>query len=262
MNSRNVGIAWLSNRAHHELNILHQLLEFPGFSVQLFAAFRGEPVKAGFAVVFRCAPVRLQPAFDEKAIQGGVERAVFDCETVVRGVFDALGDGVTVEGASRERLEDEQEERARQELRVVFGHVFFPRRFRSGECATPVEARYSSERGVWQGDLCPAARRASTTAKSDAEFVAGIAVWAGTSKEPAETPAVRGCCATGILASSVSGNRLCRWGLFLLRIRIRRFFGWLVDFLLDRGLPRLVRHVLGQFGIWRLGLDFDRTRLC
>src|SRR5690348_17526917 len=108
-----------SNRAHHQLDALDEFVEVFGFGVELFAAFWGKAIEAGAAIVFRGAPFGLEPAFDQHAVQRGIERAVFDFEAVARSAFDVFGDGVAVERPASEGFQYEQEERAGKELRTI-----------------------------------------------------------------------------------------------------------------------------------------------
>src|SRR5262249_38193337 len=66
------------------------------FNVQLFAAGGCEFVKAGAAVVFRYAPLRLDPLFLLKTVEGGIERPFFNFEHLLGHLHDALADTIAV----------------------------------------------------------------------------------------------------------------------------------------------------------------------
>src|SRR5690242_5290746 len=71
-----------SDRPHDELNRADHAVELAGFLFELFAAFGRQPVKPRLAIVFRNAPLGLEPAFDEHTVEGGVEGPVLDGDAV------------------------------------------------------------------------------------------------------------------------------------------------------------------------------------
>src|SRR5690348_8602100 len=81
----------LSRGLNHTRNGRHDLLKFAKFEAQLLTARRSELVIAGTAVVLRLPPLRHHPALDQHSLQGGVERAFFNREHVIRELLDALG---------------------------------------------------------------------------------------------------------------------------------------------------------------------------
>ena len=91
--------------------------------MQLFAAFGGEEVELGAAIVLRNAFFGRDPAAFDEAMEGRIERALLDLEHVLGLALDSFGDGMAVGGAGRERAQDEQIEGALQKLdagRFVF----------------------------------------------------------------------------------------------------------------------------------------------
>jgi hypothetical protein len=97
-----------------------EFVEFAGFGSELLTAVAGEFVEADFALGVGDPPVGAQPAFEEHAIECGVEGAFFDVKDIGGALFDAAGDGVPVEGPGGERAEDEHVERSRKELGGVW----------------------------------------------------------------------------------------------------------------------------------------------
>ena len=73
-------------------------------------------VVAGAPVVVRHPPLGLHPAVQQQPLQRRVERALADQEHLVRGGAQMLGDAVAVRLAAHERLQDQQIERAGQEI--------------------------------------------------------------------------------------------------------------------------------------------------
>jgi len=87
-----------------------------GFGLELPAPKRAEPVKLGATVVVRRAPRGQQPASHFQAMQGRIQRALFDLQHVIRRTLDELRDAVAVQRSAAERLEDQHVERAGQEI--------------------------------------------------------------------------------------------------------------------------------------------------
>src|SRR5688500_14899056 len=86
---------------------------------ELGAAASGEAVVLGAPVVLREPPLGLDPAALLQAVEGGVEGALLDAEGVVGRLADPARDGVAVARAPAEGLEDEDVERALEELERV-----------------------------------------------------------------------------------------------------------------------------------------------
>src|SRR6185437_9865303 len=94
------------------------------FGGELLAALRRDGVEARIAILFRHSPRGAHPASLLHAVQGRVERALFDTEQVGRRLLNARGDGVAVERTARgERLEDEEVERTLQDVVLRARHV-------------------------------------------------------------------------------------------------------------------------------------------
>src|SRR5947207_5610040 len=84
--------------------------------LQLQSAGGGEPVEAGALPLVGEPPLAVhQPALLE-AVQGDIEGAVGDVERAGRRVADDAGDAVPVPRAPRDRLENEDVERALEEV--------------------------------------------------------------------------------------------------------------------------------------------------
>ena len=83
----------------------------------LLASGRRERVVTGAPVVFRRAPLGLHPSFGQQALQSRVERAFSDVQDIARKAPEPLRDRVPVQGASDKRLQGQQFERTRQQVR-------------------------------------------------------------------------------------------------------------------------------------------------
>lgn len=120
--ARHVGVLSLAalfrERGEYAGDGVGEALPLGGFVVEVLSAFGGEAVEAGFAIVFGDAVFALdEPGFEE-ALEGGVERAVAYLEDVVGALLNGVGDGVAVGAAQDEGLQDEQVERALEEIEL------------------------------------------------------------------------------------------------------------------------------------------------
>src|SRR5438067_4953166 len=93
-----------------------QAVELAALGGEPFSAGGGQRVVARAAIVFGGGPVGLRPSPEEEALQRRVERALAHLQHVVREELQPLRDAVAVLRAARERLQDQQVERARQQL--------------------------------------------------------------------------------------------------------------------------------------------------
>ena len=93
-----------------------------GFFSQALAARGGQFIELGAAIVFRCAPARLQQALANQAKQAGIERALLDEQRIAGDLPDAQKDAVAVQRAERDRPQNQQIERSGKKLSLV-GHV-------------------------------------------------------------------------------------------------------------------------------------------
>src|SRR5262245_57508925 len=89
---------------------------FLRFDRELTAPGRGEVVILGAAAQLRDFPRRLDPALVLETMEGRIERALVDLQDVPRNLLDALGDGPTVQGILLQRAQDQQIERAGQQV--------------------------------------------------------------------------------------------------------------------------------------------------
>ena len=121
-------------------------VELLAFHRQLLAPCCGERVVPRAAVVLGRAPLGLGPTPQEEALQGRIERAFADLEDVPRYVLQPLGDAVR---AARDKgLENQQVERAGQELRGVLRS----NRYSMGECARSRQSVKPEVSFNWSGD--------------------------------------------------------------------------------------------------------------
>src|SRR5579862_3439397 len=126
----------ISGRPHYSLNRQHHAIKNIGFARQLLAALHREAIEAGLPVVLGDAPFRREPALYQHAIQGRIQRPVFDVQAVLGGVLYALRYGVAVERTAAQGAENQQVERAGQQLRI------------GGRFLSHVRTIYSPDRGV------------------------------------------------------------------------------------------------------------------
>src|SRR3954470_12566899 len=91
-------------------------LPFPRFDGELTAARRGEVVILGAAAQLRYFPLGLDPALVLEAMEGRIERALVDLQDVSRNLLDTLGDGPAVQGILLQRAQDQQSERAGEQI--------------------------------------------------------------------------------------------------------------------------------------------------
>src|SRR5437762_1013496 len=91
-------------------------------ATQVLASGAGERVVTGAAVVLRDAPPRCDPALVLESPERRVERTLFDDQHVARGPLDPARDAETVLLAAGQRLQDDETERALQEIAVLFRH--------------------------------------------------------------------------------------------------------------------------------------------
>src|SRR5262249_11851938 len=102
-------LCWL----HHTADRCRRPLVLPDFDGQLVPSRRRKRVEARAAVVLGLAPGGLHPTLDQHALQGGIQRALFDLKHVVGRLLDVLGDAIAVHRAqSPQRSEDEHVQRA------------------------------------------------------------------------------------------------------------------------------------------------------
>src|ERR1700723_1845095 len=103
-------------------NSTHDALELGDFDVKLLLAFSGKGVVAGATVAGSHSPFGRDPAFDEHALKGWVERAFFDLEDVLGVALDRLSNFVAVEFAThRQGLEDQEVESSRWDFVAQHG---------------------------------------------------------------------------------------------------------------------------------------------
>jgi hypothetical protein len=90
---------------------------------ELLTPVRRESVELRPPPFRRHAPVALDPAAVLEPVERGVKRPLVHLEDVAGPLADALGDAPAVQRAERHRLEDEQVERALEQVGAFFvGH--------------------------------------------------------------------------------------------------------------------------------------------
>src|SRR4029078_12338060 len=114
------------------------------FSRERVAALGSDLVILGAAVVQRESPRGLKKLALLEAVKCGVERALFDSEDVAGDVLDQPRDAVAVGRPPRERLEDEEVERALEE--VERGAHRISHRMSLGIWERPLECQWGRRR--------------------------------------------------------------------------------------------------------------------
>src|ERR1700733_155398 len=74
-----------------------ELVELRKFGAELFASGGGERIEAGAAIRFGHFPFGFDPALKEEALEGGIERAFFYGQNLLRDALDGERDAVTVQ---------------------------------------------------------------------------------------------------------------------------------------------------------------------
>ena len=103
-------------KPHHALDGVRHSLPFARFNGELTAAGRREPVILGPAAELRHLPLGFEPALKLEPVQGRVERALVDLQHVFGNRLDALRDCPAVQGVLLQRAQDQQVERAGQQI--------------------------------------------------------------------------------------------------------------------------------------------------
>src|SRR2546430_1194259 len=93
-----------------------QSVPLAGLHLQLLPALARQPVKLGAPVVLRSAFFHGNPSSLDKPVQRRIERALFHLQHFVRIEFDGLRDGVPVLRPQQKRPENQQVQRALQQL--------------------------------------------------------------------------------------------------------------------------------------------------
>ena len=96
-----------------------QAIPVGGFFAETLAASGGEFVELRAAIIFGCAPIRLEQALTHDAKETGIEGALFDQQGITGDLSDAEKNAVSVERAEGNRTEDQQVESAGKQLRLV-----------------------------------------------------------------------------------------------------------------------------------------------
>jgi len=90
--------------------------------LQALAASGGEFVELGAAIIFRPAPFSRNPALLFHAVKGGIKRPFLDGQNIVGPLLDALDNGVSMERAGIESLQNKKIESALKEFRFRVLH--------------------------------------------------------------------------------------------------------------------------------------------
>src|SRR5262245_48333541 len=127
---------------------------------ELFAPRAGQFVILGATIVFRSAPLGLDPALLLHSVERRVERAFFDLQYVFGRLLNPLRDFVTVERAARERLENQHRQCALKQVRFRLSHNSFPLDWPGKDTRGPPRlSREQRNRGAWGGEKGKEGRR-------------------------------------------------------------------------------------------------------
>src|SRR5688572_15643705 len=105
-----------SRELEDELNGFGKATPGGGLACELAAPGGGELVELGAAPELGDAPLGLHEAIVLEPVERGVERSLIHAERVARDLLDAVRHGPSVHRLARERAEDEEIERALEEL--------------------------------------------------------------------------------------------------------------------------------------------------
>src|SRR5215472_12944462 len=98
-----------SCRLNHAGDGADDAFELRLLDLQLLAPSRRKAVKTRAAVLRGCAPARFHPAFEEHALQRGIERALLDLQYILGILLNRAGDFVSVQfAAARQRSQDQK----------------------------------------------------------------------------------------------------------------------------------------------------------
>src|SRR4029453_11031704 len=97
----------------------------PPFELGLRGApsFAGQLVELGFSVVLRRSPFGLDQALLLHAVQSRIERSLFDLQHLVRQLVDTQRDAISMVRAGAEALENQQVERALEQVDLSHSHA-------------------------------------------------------------------------------------------------------------------------------------------
>src|SRR5687768_18453637 len=106
----------MSCQLHHAADSVCHALPFPRFYSELTPPRGGEAVILGAAAQLRDLPLGLDPALMLETMESRVKRALIDLQDVLGNLLDALGDGPAVQNILLQRAQDQQIERAGQQV--------------------------------------------------------------------------------------------------------------------------------------------------
>ena len=109
-------VASSSGRIQDQSHGAGEGLPFRLLGGQLLAPERREPIVPGALALVGELPGRRDPALRLQPVQRRIERAGLDLQQVFRGPLNVLGDGVAVGRSGEQRAQDQEVERALQEL--------------------------------------------------------------------------------------------------------------------------------------------------
>src|SRR3954469_4131695 len=98
------------------LNRADDALELFAFVYEVLASGGGDRVEARAPVVFGRAPLGTDVAVEKETLERRVKRAFADLQYVTGDIANALRDAVAVHGVRGQRAEDEEVERAGEQL--------------------------------------------------------------------------------------------------------------------------------------------------
>ena len=91
--------------------------------VELSTPCPRELIELGVAASVGRSPLGSEPSSCFETMKRGVERALLHLENVLRDLLQALGDSVPVKGTERHDLENQEVERALEQIGFGWAHV-------------------------------------------------------------------------------------------------------------------------------------------
>lgn len=110
-----------TNRSQNASDRFAEAVPFRVFGGKLFASGGRETVEAGAAIVGGGAPLSVNPALLQKALERGIKRAMLDFEGLAGGLLDEFGDAVAVHGTPAEGAKNDEVESALHNFQAIGG---------------------------------------------------------------------------------------------------------------------------------------------
>src|SRR5262249_38916880 len=100
----------------HEIQRVRKTAPIGLLGLEDARARRRQSIILGVAIVLGCSPFTCDEALALEAIECGIQRSLADLERIARELLDALADSPAVQWRERERFENQQVQRAFQNI--------------------------------------------------------------------------------------------------------------------------------------------------